>query len=325
MKLKFIYFFILTLCTVNAYADCTAADMSLQGFVPSVVDFTSASTITVDFQTSHAPFTGAARCYYFGYLDYGGAASWTTRYMTNTTTGTTIPFNVYSRPSTINNSRVRIPSDANANRHVIYQAPRFFNPSASTVTNTNSFYAKLGTLPAVLEPGIYTEALVFRVAARLSSPPAGDWPVWPIPLSRAIQFMYQVEKELSLSIVASGGVFDPLSTAKLMSFGELETGEVRSADIIVQTNVGYRLKASSVNDGELKHSSGAGIDYSLRVLGANVSLVGSSTSPVQVSASSSNSPALGFIVPLEVEIGAVTGNEPGGDYSDVLSISIEAF
>ena len=321
---KIILFLLVGFISRSAFSDCTAGDMSLLGFTPSVVDFTVGSTVTMDYQTSHGPFTGAAHCYYFAYMDYGGASSWTTRYLTHITSGATIPFNVYSLASVASGSIVRLVGDVSSNIQVVYNTPERFSPSASTVTNTNTFYAKLGTLPAVLAPGIYTESLIFRVTARLSSPPSSDWGAWPVVLSRGVQFVYQVEKDLSLSLVASGGVFDPFSTAKLMSFGELDSFEMRTADII-QTNVGYRLKVSSVNDGTMKHSSSIAIPYTMRASGVAVNLVGSSISPVQVSSSVLNSPSLGFVIPLEIEVGAVTGTEPGGEYSDVISFSIEAF
>ncbi len=310
----------------GALADCTPADMSFLGFTPTIIDFSTATSINVNYQISHGPFTGAQRCYYFAFTDYGAAANWTTRYLTHSTTGTTIPFNVYSRSTFGNGARIRLPVDATQNRHVVYTSPRFFNPSGSAVTNTNVLYARMGALPVVLEPGLYTESLIFRVAARLTNPPAGDWAIWPVVLSRAVQFVYRVEKELSLSIVATGDVFDPFSTAKLMSFGELDPAETRVADVIVKTNVGYRLKASSRNDGFLKHlASGGTIAYIFRAAGLPVNLVGSSSSPVVISSSVSNSPPVGFLIPVEVEIGAVTGTELEGEYIDVLSLSIEAF
>ncbi len=322
---KFILFLFVSVVSQSALSDCLTADMSLIGFTPSVVDFTVGSTVTLDYQTSHDPFTGTENCYYFAYMDYGAASSWTTRYLTHTTSGATIPFNVYSLASTVDASRIRLTGDAAANMHVVYAAPLRFSPSGSTVTNTNTFYAKIGTLPAVLAPGIYTESLIFRVAARLTNPPASDWATWPVVLSRGVQFMYQVEKELSLSIVASGGVFDPLATAKLMSFGEIESSELRTVDVIIKTNVGYRLKVSSTNEGSMEHSSGASIPYILRASGSVVNLIGSSASPVLISSSAANSPPLGFTVPVEIEVGIVTGSEPGGEYTDTISLSIEAF
>lgn len=322
---KIILIVFLSLSAAEALADCTPADMIFLGFTPSVIDFTTASTVTVNYQISHVPFSGVARCYYFGFMDYGSGSSWTTRYLTHSTSGATIPFNVHSDVAMTNVSRVRLAGDATQNQHVVYTSPLFFNPSGSSVTNTNIFHAKLGTLPGVLAPGLYTESLIFRVAARLTSPPLGDWVTWPVSLSRAVQFVYKVEKELSLSLVATGGVFDPLSTAKVMSFGELEAFEIRTADVIVKTNVGYRLKVSSVNDGQMIHSSGASVPYTLKASGSLINLIGSSSSPVVVSASAANSPPLGFLVPMELGVGAVTGNELGGEYSDILSLSIEAF
>lgn len=309
----------------KSHADCLSTDMALVGFIPSIVDFNSANAVTSDFQISHEPFTGTERCYFFAFVDYGSAVNWSNRYLTHAASGTTIPFNVYSSGTFANNSRVRLASDASVDQHVMFEAPQFFAPSGTAQTLTKSFYSLLGSLPTNLPPGLYTESLIFRVAARLTSPPSSDYLSFPVVLSRAIQFVYQVNKELSFSLVATGGVFDPFSTSRLLSFGELESGESRTADAIIQTNVGYRLLASSANDGQMRHSSGVGIGYSLRVSGTPVSLAGSSGAPVLVSSNPSNSPALGFVLPLEVTVGTLTGAEPGGDYTDSVNFTIEAF
>ena len=299
--------------------------MSLVGFVPSVVDFTSSTSVTTDFQVSHAAFVGVEPCFFFGFVDYGSANNWATRYLTHTTSSARIPFNVFSVASFANDARVRLPEDASNDNHVMFEAPRFFTPSGFTQTLTRSFYNQLGALPANLPPGLYTESLIFRAASRLTNPPVSDYIAFPTVLSRAIQFIYIVEKELSFSLVASGGVFDPFSTSRLMSFGDLETGEARTADIIIRTNVGYRLRAASSNDGKLSHSSGSTVSYTLRVSGSEVSLLGSSGAPAVVSSNPASSPSLGFVLPLEVEIGNITGAEPGGDYTDSIRFTIEAF
>jgi len=314
----------LALCSVT-WADCLSSDMSLIGFIPSVIDFNTSASVTTDFQVSHAAFTGVERCYFFGFVDYGSALNWSTRYLTHTTSGATIPFNVYSSGTFTNNSRVRLASDAANDSHVMFESPLFFNPAGTTQTLSRSFYNLLGTLPTNLPPGLYTESLIFRIGARLTNPPAGDYATFPTVLSRAVQFIYEVEKELSFSLVATGGVFDPFSTSRLLSFGELESGESRTADIIIKTNVGYRLQASSENNGRMQHSSGATVDYSLSVSGTNVSLAGSSGTPVLISSNSTSSPTLGFVLPLVVEVGSLTGAEPGGDYTDSVRFTIEAF
>jgi hypothetical protein len=325
MNKNILVMFSTMLFSLNLWADCTSSDMSLLGFVPSVIDFNTSNSVTTDFQVSHSAFTGVERCYFFGFVDYGSALNWSTRYLTHTTSGTTIPFNVYSSGTFTNNSRVRLASDAANNRHVMYESPLFFNPSGTTQTLTRSFYSLLGALPTNLPPGLYTESLIFRVGARLTNPPFSDYVTFPFVLSRAVQFIYNVDKELSLSLVATGGVFDPFSTSRLLSFGELESGESRTADIIIKTNVGYRLRASSQNNGRMQHSSGAIVNYNLLVSGAVVNLAGSAGSPALISSNASNSPALGFTLPLQVEVGSLTGAEPGGDYTDSIRFTIEAF
>ncbi len=72
---KIIIFLFISVISKSALSDCLTADMSLIGFTPSVIDFTVGSTVTLDYQTSHDPFTGTENCHYFAYMDYGAASS----------------------------------------------------------------------------------------------------------------------------------------------------------------------------------------------------------------------------------------------------------
>ncbi len=149
---------------------------------------------------------------------------------------------------------------------------------------------------------------------------------WPLAVTRPIQFIFRIKKKLDVSIVANGGVFDPLATAKVMNFGDLVALETQTADVLVNSNVGYRLSFSSRNEGRLKHSEfSVFVPYTLSVSGAQVNLVSSNSNPVVVSSAPGMSPPGGFVVPLNIQIGNLSGGETGGTYTDVVQLNIEAF
>lgn len=322
-----IFFYILMLVfSIDAFADCRAQDINLLNFTPSVINFNTNTQTTVTYSISHAPFyEGVRRCFFFGTADYGTANTWTARSLKRIGGGATIPYNVYSNSNYANNRILRVPSDASSQQHVVYYRP-FFRRANTTVTLTKEFFAQLGTVPVGIAPGTYTDSLVFSIYADTFRLDPADFIYWPLVAVRAIQFIYTVPKELDLAIVSSGQTFDLSATAMMMSFGELESGEARVASVLVKTNVGYRLFASSSNQGNLRHiSSAAQVPYTLLVSGAPVSLVGSNNSPVELSSSATSSSTAGFEIPIEVQIGTLTGSEEGGDYSDLLYLSIEAF
>lgn len=111
-----------------------------------------------------------------------------------------------------------------------------------------------------------------------------------------------------------------------MNFGKLSTGKTLSADVTIETNVGYRLFFSSANNGQLLHEvSSLNIPYEMSLNGSTVNLTGSSTTPVMASSNPNSSPPGSFRLPLTITIGTMSGNELGGLYSDVITTTVEAF
>lgn len=301
--------------------------MSFLGFLPSVVTLEPGVVTAVDYQISHAGFIGTDPCYYFAFIDYGGANTWLSRNLRHLTSPDLIGFNVYSSPSAFAGTEIRLATDATSNQHVLYNAPQFFPVSGSSQVNTNQMYVLMPTVGPGLAPGIYSESLIFRVAARPINPPAGDWSIWPVVLSRAVQVRYQIAKDLYFSLVASGDVFDSNSTSMLMTFGDMRQVSTRQADVIIQTNVGYKLYVSSKNNGKLIHnqSPAHSVSYIFTLAGTDFNLAGSLSLPLLVSQNANPSTPFGYILPLQIELQAITGSEAGGDYSDQINFYIEAF
>lgn len=324
MKFYFKVTFFLIL-TFKAYADCGNNDFSVSSVFPTIVDFTDTNQVSVNFTITLQPFTGGNTrdCFFYSYFNYGFyGTSFTNRNLRHETTSDTITFNVYSDSSYTTNSIIRLDSEASSDSHVILNPPYF--PYSGTVQSlTKTFFAQLDAVPINSPAGVYSELLTLNIASRRR---LNNFYNWALRTTRPIQFIYRIDKTLDISLSSSGGVFDPLATARLMNFGELDSFETQTAEVLINTNVGYRLSLSSQNNGSLRHSDFPDtVAYVFSVSGAPVSLAGSSTNPVVVSSSPGISPPGGFSVPLSVQIGSLTGGEPGGQYSDIVQFNIEAF
>lgn len=139
-------------------------------------------------------------------------------------------------------------------------------------------------------------------------------------------FIYIVVlKFTSISLVDSGGTYDPTKTSKTLDFGELATGEELSFDVRVVSNAGYRLKISSSNNGLLKFSGGSGspseISYSFYSNGSQIALDNSSSSPVTIASGSGVTPAQGAKVPIRIVIGTVDSTKLPGTYQDYIILT----
>jgi spore coat protein U-like protein len=142
---------------------------------------------------------------------------------------------------------------------------------------------------------------------------------------RDMNIFIVVSKFTSISLVDSGGSYDPTQTSKTLDFGELTTGEELSFDVRVASNAGYRLKISSANNGHLKRigaiESTSQIDYTFYSNGTQIGLSNSSGSPVTIASGSGVTPAQGVRVPIRVVIGTVDSTKDPGTYQDYITLT----
>lgn len=129
-----------------------------------------------------------------------------------------------------------------------------------------------------------------------------------------------VPKKVYVSILDEGGVFDASSTSKVLDFGNLALNQERGADLRIMSNGSYQLKLSSQNNGNLKLSNGDTVAYALRVNGSNVSLNGTSNSPVTIGSGDATS-SQGERYNLKVRITESTDNKSAGMYQDIITIT----
>lgn len=323
LKINFILLSVILFSPWNGFADCTRSDIQISLVNPFIVNFNLAQTQAVNLTINHGPFSGSRRCVYAIVANYGRANNFANRRLENFTSDQ-LTFNIHKALPVSNANILRDQVDVTNNNQILISP--HFNSSPASQSQVKTFYASLPSIPVNLNPGIYMESLVLKVVARPVDDTTSGVQVWPVVAETAITFVYQKPSVLDISIVDSGQPFNSQDKSQLMSFGKLSTGLTQSADVMIDTNVGYRLFLSSVNDGFLRHRTATDtIPYSITVDASPVNLAGSSLTPVNVINQPLSSPAGGFRLPVVVTVGAMTNNEKGGSYFDTLIFRAEAF
>jgi hypothetical protein len=91
---------------------------------------------------------------------------------------------------------------------------------------------------------------------------------------------------------------------------------------VIKYNAGYILKASSANNGRLKHQTeNEYIDYTAKFNNTTFNLANSSGNPVEIAREFGLSPASGRRVPIGITIGNVA-NKRGGQYNDTITLTV---
>lgn len=188
------------------------------------------------------------------------------------------------------------------------------NPNVS-VQSQFYFYLPASTLAAT-RSGIYTDNIQLNVFRGSNN---SQWGYFEF--TRNIPIIINVPKSINISLVNSGSPIDLNSTFKNLDFGDLETNEEMSFDMMIASNAGFKISFSSLNNGSLKNTINANtISYSLKVQGNSVNLQNSSTVPVQVASGSGVTGAAGARLPVSVKIGTVN-DSLWGDYQDYITIT----
>ena len=144
--------------------------------------------------------------------------------------------------------------------------------------------------------------------------------------TKTITFQSKVDSNVNLSLVDSGSAFNIGSNLKTIDFGSMTSGTVRTFDIVVRSNDGYKVSLQSANKQNMVYSDSAAysdkVPYAFKVNGAVVDLsTGLPVSPVAVTGTTSSS---GVAMPVVVTLGTRTGNETAGNYKDTVTVSVIA-
>ena len=191
--------------------------------------------------------------------------------------------------------------------------PPIFSAAAGATTNSVSYIAQLGTVPVASPPGLYTEGIVFKVLAT-TLPITIPVSSWPIVNERAIAFNYYFPPVVDIAIVDTGDSFNSLASSYFMNFGELQSSEVQAADIMIQTNFGYRLSISSLNDGVLinQNAGSSTIPYAFTANGSpSRSCLELVVAPLEISSNVLPHVGDGYRIPITATISTLS-NPLGG-------------
>ncbi len=128
---------------------------------------------------------------------------------------------------------------------------------------------------------------------------------------------------VSVSVVDTGGVFDPAANQAHLDFGALRQGDARSLDVLVRTNVDYQVSIESMHRGFmaiLATGDDSLVPYTLEVDGIPRDL---SSGAAPIGSGSGPSATVGNRYGLTFAIGEV-GDATSGDYEDNLTVIVTA-
>lgn len=140
------------------------------------------------------------------------------------------------------------------------------------------------------------------------------------------QLVINVQKRVNvaLSIVPEGANFTHGSSQAVLDFGRMTTGKELGADLIIKSNIGYRIQMSSQNDGQLKHvTKNEYIPYTFFFSGNSRSLSGTSSNPISLTHKNYSSIAAGDRYNMRFRVGNIS-NKPFGQYSDNITITVQS-
>jgi spore coat protein U-like protein len=300
-------FFLFFITTESVLADC-GYNLDTPTLTYNVSDYnpTVQSTVSITLNNNNSSCTN-----FFLAFTKGWAGSYNRR-ATNLSNGSFIYYNIYKNSNLT--GILKEPSDISSPDET------FFGTLKKNQTNFYTYYLSLapfGSSPPAA--GDYFDDIQVQAYSGTYTNING------FDGYRDMFIYIVVSKFTSISLVDSGGSYDPAQTSKTLDFGELTTGEELSFDVRVVSNAGYRLKISSSNNGLLKFTGGSGspseISYSFYSNGSQIGLSNSSSSPVTIASGSGVTSAQGVKVPIRVVIGTVDSNKLPGTYQDYIILT----
>lgn len=139
--------------------------------------------------------------------------------------------------------------------------------------------------------------------------------------SATLTLLFIVSDKVSISLIDEGGAFDASATAKVLDFGFLTQFQEKAVDLRVVSNTPYQVKASSTNNGRLRHTSlSATIGFGMKVNGTGIALGSSAGNPVTLGSGQQTSSS-GDRFNLRFQILDGTTGLPAGLYQDQITIT----
>jgi hypothetical protein len=281
---------------------CAGLNISAQS---ALIDLNTQNMTAITISVSR---TGNGNCDFFVVSDNGPSSTYLTRVIEHGTDS--IPFQLYKDSGKVN--ILKSFSEASTNNDVLFGS---FSGNATGPVNV-VYYPYVDTGYSAPN-GPYVESYGFylyegTIAAKASAIQRDN---------KSTNMKYEKGGYVELSLVDTGAVYNAADTSQTLDFGNLATGAVRSFDVMLKYNGGYKLSMASVNGSNIRSGTRL-IPYTVTLNSAPISVT--SGLPVRTHADdggSTTSPSTGLRLPMAVTIGTV-GSSPTGNYTDTVSISV---
>lgn len=294
--------------SLKAYsAGCSS--MQLQP-VNTVYNFSAGTTVNPSMVVKANTKSGG--CNFFITVGYGGGGSFSNRRLVYASN----PWPVRITKDAAGTNYLKTLAQASNDNDIVTGVLPSINNNDTQVTV--SFWAELLDLYTSRPSGYYADSFVVTLyKGTLSS--------YTLEGTFTLTLGVNSFKIVDISIVPTGSSFNVTDTSEVLNFGQLSQGATRSADVILKYNAGFILKASSANNGQLKHSSlNSYVPYAITFAGAPVNLTNSATTPVTINQGSGTSPANGTIFNTVVTIGGLPSTQGSGNYSDTITLTVQS-
>lgn len=297
--------FLLLLIPLTSWAQDCGYTISMGSFMASVQEQpqTLAHTLTLERKSPSANCEN-----YRIYFGKGQANSYQRRAYSGSNS---IPYNIYR---SINQGNVlKDFGDAGPNEYITQAA------ASRNVPYTSTWYVGVNDLDAMFSspPGVYTDVVPVHIYQVRTNGQVTH------QTTRYLTLSFNLPRYAELSLVPENAPHNPSSTSYVMDFGELQPQEVLGADLRVVGNVGFGVLMSSMNGGKLVSGSD-NVPYTISVGGGNYFNLSPAGAHYFVASRNSGTNTSGQRYNLKVRIGNFA-DLGGGDYQDVITITVQAW
>ncbi len=289
-----------------AYAQNCNYNINASNFVSQIQD--NEQIVSYHFEIRRGSNSNNCRTFraYFG---KGNANSYSRKVFNG---NKSINYNIYS-DSGLNNV-VKEYGDANLGEYVEGFLPNRNSYYSFTVyirvTNLNSVFSN--------GPGYYNDLIPISFYGLKSN---GD-----VLYQRTAYVNMQIiiPRYAELSIGPVGASHDPSNTNYTMNFGTIQNNESMNASLIVKGNVGFGIYMASMNGGKLINNNSF-INYLVSVGNSNTTSLNNPGQSYYMTQRNNATSQAGESFPITVQLQTLSPNAESGNYSDVITITVNAW
>ena len=302
----FLWLLIISIPFLNAEAQNCQFNINVSNFVGMIN--TSVQSVQHGFTLRRG--SNSNNCENFrAYFSKGNAGS----YNRETSAGSQIvPYNIYKESNLVN--ILKDEPDATSGEYI-----------EGSLSNTNTtynfnFFFKVIDLDSVFNHTASTyhgDQIQIRIFGVKNN---GDL------VSQTVGYMYvqmATPRFVELSVGAPTSSHDPSQTQHIMSFGNMQTGDIENAALHVKGNVGFTVRFASEEGSKLVNGSSF-VPYSVKVGSTNYRDLTNPGQEYWMFNRSNGTPQSAQSYPISVRLGTVPSNPATGDYTDTITISVSA-